>query len=74
MALADRAAAGFVARGGGARSIEVRSLGEPSDQMIVVHVYVDCRDAMGANLINGIAEAVAGRLAELANATWVCAS
>jgi hydroxymethylglutaryl-CoA reductase len=68
LALADRAAAGLVARGGGARSIEVRSLGEPSDQMIVVHVYVDCRDAMGANLINGIAESVAGRLAELAKA------
>jgi hydroxymethylglutaryl-CoA reductase len=37
--------------------------------MIAVHIYVDCRDAMGANLINGIAEAVAGRLAELAKAT-----
>jgi len=67
--LADRAAAGLVARGGGAREIDVRLLGEASDQMIVVHVYVDCRDAMGANLINGIAEAVAGRLAELAKAT-----
>jgi hydroxymethylglutaryl-CoA reductase len=34
--------------------------------MIVVHVIVDCRDAMGANLINTIAEAVADRLASLA--------
>jgi hydroxymethylglutaryl-CoA reductase len=67
--LADRAAAGLVARGGGARALDVRLLGEASDQMIVVHVYVDCRDAMGANLINGIAEAVAGRLAQLAKAT-----
>src|SRR5580658_1194862 len=67
--LADRAAAGLVARGGGAREIDVRLLGEASDQMIVVHVYVDCRDAMGANRINGIAEAVAGRLAQLAKAT-----
>jgi hydroxymethylglutaryl-CoA reductase len=69
LALADRAAAGLVARGGGARAIDVRWLGEASDQMIVVHIYVDCRDAMGANLINGIAEAVADRLAELARAT-----
>jgi len=66
LALADRASPGLVTRGGGARSIDVRALGTPSDQMIVVHVYVDCRDAMGANLINGIAEAMATRLAELA--------
>jgi hydroxymethylglutaryl-CoA reductase len=64
--LADRAAGGLVARGGGARELEVRVLGVPSDRMIVVHIHVDCRDAMGANLINGIAEAVADRLAELA--------
>ena len=34
--------------------------------MIVVHVIVDCRDAMGANLVNTVAEAVADRLAALA--------
>jgi hydroxymethylglutaryl-CoA reductase len=67
LALADRAAPGLVSRGGGARSLEVRTLGTPADQMIVVHVYVDCRDAMGANLVNGIAEAMANRLAELAH-------
>jgi hydroxymethylglutaryl-CoA reductase len=66
LALADRAVPGLVGRGGGARAIDVRTLGSPSDEMIVVHVYVDCRDAMGANLINGIAEAIAGRLAVLA--------
>ena len=65
--LADRAAGGLVARGGGARDLEVRVRGVPSDRMIVVHIYVDCRDAMGANLVNGIAEAVADRIAELAN-------
>jgi hydroxymethylglutaryl-CoA reductase len=37
--------------------------------MMVVHLHVDCRDAMGANLVNTIAEAVADRLAELAGAT-----
>jgi hydroxymethylglutaryl-CoA reductase len=68
LALADRAVPGLLARGGGARDLEVRKLGDPSDAMIVAHVLVDCRDAMGANLINTIAEAVADRLAELANA------
>jgi hydroxymethylglutaryl-CoA reductase len=66
LAKADRAVPGLCARGGGARDLEVRTLGEPVDEMIVVHVLVDCRDAMGANLINTIAEAVADRLASLA--------
>lgn len=64
--MADRATPGLVARGGGARGLEVRTLGAPEDRMIVAHVLVDCRDAMGANLINTVAEAVADRLAELA--------
>ncbi len=66
LALADVAVPGLVARGGGARGVEVRELGEPSDEMIVAHILVDCRDAMGANLINTVAEAVADRLAALA--------
>jgi len=67
LARADKAVPGLVARGGGARDVEVRLLGEPSDKMIVVHVIVDCQDAMGANLVNSIAEGLADRLAELAN-------
>ncbi len=66
LALADASVPGLVARGGGARDVEVRELGEPADEMIVVHILVDCRDAMGANLINTVAEAVADRLAALA--------
>jgi hydroxymethylglutaryl-CoA reductase len=66
---ADASVPGLVARGGGARGLEVRALGEPSDEMIVVHILVDCRDAMGANLINTIAESVAPRLADLAQGT-----
>lgn len=65
LARADRAVPGLVARGGGARDVEVRVLGDASERMVVVHVVVDCRDAMGANLINSVAEAVADRLAEL---------
>ncbi len=64
---ANRAIPGLVARGGGARGVEVRSLGEAADAMMVVHVLVDCQDAMGANLVNTVAEAVADRLAELAS-------
>jgi hydroxymethylglutaryl-CoA reductase len=66
LARADAAVPGLTMRGGGARGLEVRPLGVAADEMIVVHILVDCRDAMGANLINTIAEAVAGRLADLA--------
>jgi hydroxymethylglutaryl-CoA reductase len=60
---ATRAAPGIVPFGGGPRDIEVRDLGE---RRIVVHVLVDCRDAMGANTVNTIAEAIGPRVAELA--------
>ena len=60
--LADEAVPNLLRRGGGARGLEVRDLG---DGMIVVHFLIDCRDAMGANLVNTVAEAVADRIAEL---------
>lgn len=62
IAAADRAVPGLVVRGGGARELAVRDLG---DGMVVVHVIVDCRDAMGANLVNTVAEAIAPTLASL---------
>jgi hydroxymethylglutaryl-CoA reductase len=55
LAMAAEAVPGLVARGGGPRSLEVRDLG---DGMLVVHVYIDCKDAMGANLANCVAEAL----------------
>ncbi|MEZ4227682.1 MAG: hydroxymethylglutaryl-CoA reductase, degradative [Polyangiaceae bacterium] len=61
--LAATAAGGLIARGGGPREIEVRDLGEGC---VVVHLLVDCRDAMGANLVNGMAEQIGPRAAELA--------
>ena len=49
------------------RSVEVRALGDArTDRMMVVHIIVDCRDAMGANLMNTVAEACAELLAEIA--------
>src|SRR5262249_2114878 len=58
-------------RGGGPRDVSVRVLarpGEPDGGVIVVGIDVDCRDAMGANLVNSLAEALAPRLALLAGA------
>ncbi len=64
--LATRAVPNLVARGGGPRAIDVRDLGQ---RCIVLHVLVDCRDAMGANLVNSIAEALGPLTAEIAGGT-----
>lgn len=62
LALGAQAIEGLVRRGGGPRELEVRVL---SADVLVVHVHVDCRDAMGANLVNSVAEAIGPRAAEL---------
>jgi hydroxymethylglutaryl-CoA reductase len=50
----------LVARGGGVRDIDVRLFAFPDGRPLVgVHVLVDTCDAMGANLVNAICEAVA---------------
>jgi hydroxymethylglutaryl-CoA reductase len=67
--LANQATPRLQARGGGAREVEVREIdGEEAGPRLVVHLLADCRDAMGANLVNTMAEAVAPRLAQLAHA------
>ncbi|MDI9644027.1 MAG: hydroxymethylglutaryl-CoA reductase, degradative [Candidatus Verstraetearchaeota archaeon] len=50
--------------GGGAIDIGVKAYDSPR-KMLVVELYVDCRDAMGANAINTIAEGIAPKLEEL---------
>jgi len=55
-------------RGGGPVALEPRLLARsgPDGAMIVVHLHVDCRDAMGANLVNTLCEALAERVAKVA--------
>ncbi|HVY39582.1 MAG TPA: 3-hydroxy-3-methylglutaryl-CoA reductase, partial [Polyangia bacterium] len=62
LALAHATLPRLAARGGGAREIEVRA----HPRRVVVHVHVDCRNAMGANMVNTVAEALADRVAALA--------
>jgi len=45
--------------GGGAKDLEVRILKSSLGKMIVVHLIVDVRDAMGANAVNTMCEALA---------------
>jgi hydroxymethylglutaryl-CoA reductase len=51
--------------GGGAKDLELRPLETPAGPMLICHLLVDCRDAMGANAVNTMAETLAPMLAEL---------
>jgi hydroxymethylglutaryl-CoA reductase len=60
LALANRQSTSLLALGGGAQDVEARVFEHsPMGPMLVVHLLIDCRDAMGANAINTMAEAVA---------------
>lgn len=54
----------LAARGGGLRGLRVRQLvydepGFPAERMVVVEFLLDCCDAMGANMVNTVAEHLA---------------
>ncbi len=55
----------LVSMGGGARDLRVRVLPAQTGVMVIAELLVDCRDAMGANVVNTMAEAVAPMLEEL---------
>jgi hydroxymethylglutaryl-CoA reductase len=70
MALANSGHPSLVAAGGGALDLEINHLpplgeDDPCGPMLVVHLVVDVRDAMGANAINSMCERIAPRIAEL---------
>ncbi len=66
IALADDQDPALVGLGGGARDITVRILPGTGRTHVVLHLVVDVRDAMGANAVNTMAEAVAPRAAAIA--------
>jgi len=55
----------LVRYGGGVKDIEVYVINSRVGPMVIVHLIVDCRDAMGANAVNTMAEALAPRLEEI---------
>ncbi|MFH1285109.1 MAG: hydroxymethylglutaryl-CoA reductase, degradative [Candidatus Micrarchaeota archaeon] len=66
--LANKQDATLVKFGGGARDLEVKILDSQVGKLLVVYLYVDVRDAMGANAVNTMAESIAPELEILANA------
>lgn len=55
----------LVSKGGGARDLDGRVVHSVIGPMLVVELLVDCRDAMGANAVNTMAEAVAPMIERL---------
>ena len=56
----------LVRYGGGAKDLEVHVVeSQVVGKMLVVHLLVDCRDAMGANAVNTMVEAVAPAMVEI---------
>ena len=49
----------LVSVGGGAKDLEVKVLPTTQGPMVITELHVDCRDAMGANAVNTMCEAVA---------------
>lgn len=49
----------LVSVGGGAKDLLVKVIDTKSGPMVITELLVDCRDAMGANAVNTMAEAVA---------------
>src|SRR4030042_4024721 len=55
----------LVSAGGGAKDLEAKVIDTTAGRMLIVELNVDCRDAMGANAVNTMAEAVAPMIAQL---------
>ncbi|MCH8907394.1 MAG: hydroxymethylglutaryl-CoA reductase, degradative [Candidatus Heimdallarchaeota archaeon] len=51
--------------GGGAIDLETRVIGTAAGEMLIIHLLVNCLDAMGANAVNTMVEACAPLLEEI---------
>ena len=52
-------------------NVEARIIDTDSGPMIIVHILVDCRDAMGANAVNTMAETIAPRVESISGGTVI---
>jgi hydroxymethylglutaryl-CoA reductase len=57
----------LIKMGGGAKDIEVRVIDTALGPMVITHLIVDTRDAMGANAVNTMAETIAPYIGEWTN-------
>src|SRR5699024_7417040 len=68
---ANEAYPSIQARGGGAEDLDVRILNEDSasrySQMLILHIYINTCDAMGANIVNTMIESLAPTVEKITN-------
>jgi hydroxymethylglutaryl-CoA reductase len=57
--------------GGGCKGLEARVIDTNSGPMVIVHLLVDCRDAMGANAVNTMAETIAPKVEAISGGTVI---
>ncbi|HIB41070.1 MAG: hydroxymethylglutaryl-CoA reductase, degradative [Methanobacteriota archaeon] len=57
--------------GGGCKGLEARVIDTDSGPMVIVHILVDCRDAMGANAVNTMAETIAPKVERITGGTVI---
>lgn len=65
--IANKKGSVLIKLGGGAKDIEVRILDTKKERMVITHLIVDVRDAMGANIVNTMVERVAPFIEEITN-------
>ena len=65
MAMCNSLPSTMIKLGGGCKDIQVRSIDSMSGKMLVIHLLVDTRDAMGANAVNTMAELISGKVEEI---------
>jgi len=57
----------LISVGGGARDLDVKVIEADSGPMVITELHVDCRDVMGANTVNTMAEAVTPLIERIAH-------
>ena len=65
IALCNSLPSTMIKLGGGCKRIETRVIETMSGPMLILHIIVDCRDAMGANAVNTMAELIAPEVERL---------
>lgn len=69
IAIANECDKTMVERGGGCRDLKARTLNTLRGEMLIVEIFVDVRDAMGANAVNAMCETLAPYVSEIAGGT-----
>jgi len=65
IALCNSLPSTMVRLGGGCKRIETKIIESLSGPMLILHIIVDCRDAMGANAVNTMAELISPEVERL---------